>query len=820
MISSIVKWNFFLVVALSTLSVSFIALEAALQIPTYHLDGAFQTASSLFRIYDGQLPGRDFLPYLGIGITFLLYPFFWFLGADLSASVFAGYFGTLMASGVSIYIVFRLALDRSHRYYALIAGFFFIAYFYFFPPTGPLLFNELVHPGTSLRSLRRFFPYIGLFVCYSIFITRWRPLFKLLGVASVCGVAALWANDFALPSLFVGGLISLYLFIRGDIRRSQLCLLGIAVLVAMALFLMIATGGHLVELLSYNFIDVRHDQYWYFAPWTESSKIFTWADINSKVMLDYYPYIWLLPALFGAAIWLRNTAWIFLCGIGLSLFLGGVLATVGGHKAWYEQSYLIWSYTTFAALVIAALRFLYSKISEKFRVLQSWRLLFAGGAVYAMPILALTFCAMTLSEYIQKHDELKISPGHYFEPSLGGYLTNNWAPYIALAKEHRDNSSLEEYWGLWSAVNRQHGARVDAAIHALGEQREYFFSGQDIVTTTLRGFSAWQAWSLTSNYWLYRELIRGYDVVFQSPTTVVWKKRDGASFQFPEAECELDANNGFYVQSERSGYHEVELVIDGRRLPSRSLIMMQNNINYAWTGGGFSPLDASQVVHRFPVKVGSEGNYFRGVILGGSAKQEPYLIGCKARYIPPVSEHVFETLGYQRLPEVFTDRNWNRGVSRFYAGFFVIANKENLAAFTKGKLVEFHTGEIRAIEKIKTYGRFINIYLDGDILNVDDVGFPAEFKLLSAINEKIVPERHTDGYWVNGYARRGCGFFVQNTQRHRQLLTAGASFTLATGGAIKIERIESNRKYINAFCEGSPLSPDGALMRSFSNPEE
>ena len=50
------------------------SLDTAINIPTNHLDGAFQTASGLFRIDSGQVPGRDFFPYLGVGPVLLIYP--------------------------------------------------------------------------------------------------------------------------------------------------------------------------------------------------------------------------------------------------------------------------------------------------------------------------------------------------------------------------------------------------------------------------------------------------------------------------------------------------------------------------------------------------------------------------------------------------------------------------------------------------------------------------------------------------------------------------------------------------------------------------
>src|SRR3712207_3753669 len=46
------------------------------EVPTFHMDGAFQTASGLYRLADGQWPGRGFFPYLGIAPVPVLYPGF------------------------------------------------------------------------------------------------------------------------------------------------------------------------------------------------------------------------------------------------------------------------------------------------------------------------------------------------------------------------------------------------------------------------------------------------------------------------------------------------------------------------------------------------------------------------------------------------------------------------------------------------------------------------------------------------------------------------------------------------------------------------
>jgi hypothetical protein len=78
-----------LIVALTVGIITIVGLKASIDIPIFHIDGAFQTASSLFRLDSGQLPGRDFYPYLGVGPLLAIFPIFKIGGSDLSATIFA-----------------------------------------------------------------------------------------------------------------------------------------------------------------------------------------------------------------------------------------------------------------------------------------------------------------------------------------------------------------------------------------------------------------------------------------------------------------------------------------------------------------------------------------------------------------------------------------------------------------------------------------------------------------------------------------------------------------------------------------------------------
>lgn len=145
----------------------------AIEIPTSHLDGAFQTASGLFRLDAGQLPGRDFFSYLGIGPILVLFPIFKLFGANLAASGIAAKFVILMVGALSISMIWHLIWRPRSLLASLTSGVVLFAApivaSHFFSFELPGWFVVSTSPGNSLRPLRAFAPYM-LMGIYYIFI--------------------------------------------------------------------------------------------------------------------------------------------------------------------------------------------------------------------------------------------------------------------------------------------------------------------------------------------------------------------------------------------------------------------------------------------------------------------------------------------------------------------------------------------------------------------------------------------------------------------------------------------------------------------------
>lgn len=76
-----------------------------------------------------------------------------------------------------------------------------------------------------------------------------------------------------------------------------------------------------------------------------------------------------------------------------------------------------------------------------------------------------------------------------------------------------------------------------------------------------------------------------------------------------------------------------------------------------------------------------------------------------------------------------TDKNWVNGVSREYAGFFVPNTPRFKAQYIPGRLVQFGNGETREILSVFSNGIYLNIRVDGSIIESNAVGYPNQFKV-------------------------------------------------------------------------------------------
>lgn len=621
------------------------SLSTAINIPTFHLDGAFQTASGLFRLGSGQAPGRDFFPYLGVGPLLIIFPFFKIAGGELSASVFAAKFVTMTLGWIAVSVLWHLIFRPSIVIISFVAGaaLFMVTDLIVMKIGFASPFAFAFEPGNSLRPIRAAIPYI-IAIFFYFFVTRFENgLRRNILVGMLVGISLLWSNDFAIPTagLFLV-FYSSFLYSKCNLNwKTSVIIYIFSATVSWCLLVSLITFGHPLELIKYNFIDVASDQWWYFGPYGPSTRVFEVGHIFRIISEEsFFPLVVLLVASI-AAIRTKKIEHALVALIGLVLFAGGSLASIGGHIGGYFGAANYWGSITTILAALRGVQFFTCNIMahgpQKFSFRRVW---------LAVPVFfaLLLGASNQLVSYKKSIITAKNDPARYFIPELGGYLGLEWKDYIDYARKHQGSIVIEEYWGLWSSLNGGFAPwPVDSVIHALGNVRGVAQSGiadaDLIVTTRFATSPTWQPWNLSQNFWFYEDLLSNWAPDFVSPTTIVWRKTD-KSREYENVNCQV-SNDGssFSLDSEDIGFYKVTLnySLTGA---GRYLLMVQNNISFGADADGYVSLPPESSTATIPTLITKDsGNVFKAKIVG-SDNIDLKMKSCSAKKIAYSNEEV------------------------------------------------------------------------------------------------------------------------------------------------------------------------------------
>lgn len=630
-----------------------ISYRYSIETPTFHLDGAFQNASSQFRLKSGQLPGRDFFPYLGIGPTLFTFPFFLLFGGNLAATVVASRLVTLCTLLVTAALIGYLTGFRDRR---LAAALFSTGALVFYVSSllipflnnlpGAAAIPIMAEPMNSMRPVRSFLPYVLALASLAVFRKTTKSSTKVVMLSVVTGsLCAVWSNDFGISTFALCALVGTVVivrFARGKIRLRLLLLWFVGLGVSAATSLSVATGFQPLSMASYNFLDVARDQYWYFAPWGPNTRINTILDLTQIVWTEraIYPLLVLLVVTF-LAIKNREPKYYILGLIGAALFGGGLVATIGGHSAGYFLSFIYWGILSATGLT--------AKLVISWLVRREF-LGFAKSAksLVSSAIVAVLIITTGVSAYwvYDTRRDLALDKNYEYSQLFGGYLDIDSAMFL---QGLPDLETIEEYYGLYSvSKNSFAGEETDALIHALGSQRlpllHRLAETQQVITTNPR-FSYWASWSLSANWWFFRELFTNYSPSSRSSKLVAWSRNSQPRAR-TSVSCEVNfKNNTISVASGEPGFYEVAIVYKSNTRPSRSYSMLENNINFASDADGYLALNPRQKVNLIPVIL-TEGNHELSVkTFPADAGSEFDLAKCTAFEIAG-GEELFIKLGY------------------------------------------------------------------------------------------------------------------------------------------------------------------------------
>lgn len=621
------------------------ALAKSIDLPTVHIDGAYQNASALDRLAAGQLPGRDFLPYLGLGPVFVTFAILLATGSDLAATVTAAHIANALSFAAPVGIVAFLVAPRtaSRVPMAVALGSLAVGLAVVWHASLPYFYAERLLPGFSMRPLRAMAPYLAVAASYAALTRPWREELRFAMAGAVAGLTAWWSNDFGPPTAAVLSVFAAGLAWRVAARPARAILsLALAAMLTGVMVPVLATGGHLVEFLRFN-LAVSREQYWYFGLLLPSARVFTPGDLVTKFLPLVGPWALVLPAAAIVAILRPSLERGLLVVLGLALFGGGAVAMIGGSLLHYMGAFVFWCQLTFAlgvaCLVLTALARLPAVVRALPRVARA-------AMVAALAVTALLAMA-AIVDLAERRSAAAADPQRFRVDELGGYLPVAYRGHIGLARSLRDATMAEEYWGLWGALTRRHSPwPVDSVIHAFGDVRERATQRMreppDVVVTTPYSHSPdFQPWNFSRSYWLYQPLLDRYDAVLTSPTTLTW--RPGKAREWTPAACAVvpGTRPSLVVTAAGPGYYEVTLdyAIDGSR---RAIMLVQNGINFAGWAGGYLALDPRGRRIVFPVLSTAAGAQVFGTRFLSAPDAVPGVTfaGCSARRIPRVHPEV------------------------------------------------------------------------------------------------------------------------------------------------------------------------------------
>lgn len=459
----------------------------------FFANGAFQILNPLRAMAEGLFPGRDFPVFHGVGLPWLHYPFFIGLGGDLRASEAARQFvPVLLHSSAAIYLGLAIKAKVNAN-----SGFFAGTTFFIL---GALVMLDIFLAGNSSLGVRSAFP---IFV--GIALLSGKPSFRV-GVLLSLSVFVSFEHGLSAIVAFLGSVVITATVIalrsgdefRAHIRSSVIVLLF--ALTGAIILISAGTAGALYPAISYGYQNIPSDQFWYFGVSPNQYLAVGWDYFIQSP--DAQRYFVLLAIAWATAIFslLRRQE------IALAMLFLASYATIGAGSQLgiLEASNLI---AAERASILAIIVFIAYVGKERFTIIV--------GALTSLVTISL------------------LMPKDFRLPRLhDGYLSPYWQQHIDSVSEIVGGDSLWSiYAGLPEALLEKESPSVPYIIHALGEKgrldyvQEFKSKQPDFVR--LDNASEWDYgdWLLKANWLFFREVFRGYDLVFTDRYASIWERR-------------------------------------------------------------------------------------------------------------------------------------------------------------------------------------------------------------------------------------------------------------------------------------------------------
>jgi len=758
------KPNFLPLIALLSviLSIFLVANYHRLNLDYIPFNGAFQTFNPVRRILAGEIPGRDFNPYLGLGVTYLTTLFTWLFGGNFAACQFGIYAITLSLHFLVLCVLFfccgftRKCSLLGAALAILILSFIFENFRWV---------NEIVGPGTSNLNLRSALPFLSSLVL--LFFWKVLPQSKLiyLGIGFLIGLQPLWSNDYGIPSAFNLIIVTIVYAIAYEkkSRLSKIFLTVISAPIAFYLAGMFLTQGHFFPWLESNFKGVAGDQLWYYLWFNNYNKIFAIKDFFNHPILIVFSCFYL-----GSIViiivrgYLRRyqVKYLILIYISFTVYLAGILSSVGGTLS--IRYFLLSAIASFFTVPLSIYLLAPWSINSFFLRINPHNLspLFCRFLL----LIYLAAPAIHLASYATYRPLPSWEKGFIKVEELGGWLSPKWKDSVEIAnhlKQKLENTPPQQKMlstystGMDIIVGAINPTKIDYIIHALGEKarKQYLNQWQafqpQYITILREDAYWWETWARRSNWWFYREFIQNYQLVEATFYNLIWQRLEQPkNLENLQASCQVIPKSKNLVQ----------LMINTPKtdLKQPTTYYVDLTLNYYLkVQSTFIPLIGQRgLVNLIEAKtatkksIGQAGNYSYGLPPNHSNWHIPleHKIGtnsillmkaypekradltvksCQAKILVPLDDFALTS---QIMPSNLNNKNWKNGIllnSQPKQTSVIIDDDKILSKLYPQMDLEFAGSGSRPILKIQDS----QVWLKGEPLDPETDGYPHSIKV-------------------------------------------------------------------------------------------
>lgn len=771
------------------------------------INGDFQSFNPVRRLFAGQAFGRDFDAYLGVGPTYLTYFAMWIFGSDFTGSLLASHFLNSMLHFLLMTLLCRwcgTSRGLAVQWGALATTMMIPGGFLQIDKTWGAdlrsIQDQLFQPGGSALGLRCAAPLFAAIALSWIIGNKtarpsgpsmWRAT---LALGIVGGIVALWSNDYglvtiaALTFVFASCVFNpraahgfpwpvVVTSARPIVRRViGICtFLTIAALSAVTVLTFI-TRGHPWSWVEFNFGGVARDQFWYFL----GPKVLTVKD------LAFYPVAW-CGAVCALLLWAKTQSRFArphdapLLLVVLALLAGGCLSSLGHsyYRYFFPLYRCLFVVVPYLALCACCLFPWYVRPVRRIweRLAVTWR----RWQFVPLQIVAVAlFSGTVLLGNQYRIDRQNPKPPHpnptLHVAELGGPLPHWFEKMVAIGREIRaeaDQQSVPAERRVFSTYSTAldvlagafHPTRDDYLIHALGPQRraDYlhtFHETRPMYVTTIReSFVFWEKWLRRSNWDFYRELIRHYEPIEQTPYNIVWAPRkkpltvgqasvDCTIDQVKENEVSISfrmaADSSSAFPPAPTGPQIVDVEIDyanalkpgsrGQGVMRQYLVVTDPTVRDVH--GALLPFGLPLYANcwRFPVEL--EPGQSKTVRLELQPGEASKLTVHRCTATPLIAKNDIDEFPLRRFRAVWwNDVHWKNGISisPTRTGFFV-SDLSDLRGLRPGTKLLFAGSGVRTVEAVEP----ANVWVSGPRLDPETDGYPHLIQVLD--DERDAPD--------------------------------------------------------------------------------